>query len=174
MTALANLVVGSAETASSAQREESVGPIGALDPQARAFKPPVYDNAVTTGFYDETSRALFSADCFGAFLPNISQSAADISDTDLRDGQTLWVTIDSPWILARRSTPGSTTSIANCSPNTSHRSADSTPRSCSVVTSHPRPAPCSTPCSTHSRNASADAHLSCRATPAAITTDTAH
>ncbi len=64
----------------------------------RAFKPPVYDNAVTTGFYDETSRALFSADCFGALLPDIPQSAADISDTDLRDGQTLWVTIDSPWI----------------------------------------------------------------------------
>lgn len=64
----------------------------------RAFKPPVYDNAVTTGFYDETSRALFSADCFGALLPDIPQSAADISDTDLRDGQTVWVTVDSPWI----------------------------------------------------------------------------
>jgi flavorubredoxin len=64
----------------------------------RAIKPPVYDNAVTTGFYDETSRALFSADCFGALLGDVPQSAADISDTDLRDGQTLWVTIDSPWI----------------------------------------------------------------------------
>jgi flavorubredoxin len=63
-----------------------------------AFKPPVYDNAVTTGFYDETSRALFSADCFGALLPDIPQSAAEISGTDLHDGQTLWVTIDSPWI----------------------------------------------------------------------------
>ena len=64
----------------------------------RAFKPPVYDNAVTTGFYDETSSVLFSADCFGALLPDVPQSAADISDADLRDGQTLWVTIDSPWI----------------------------------------------------------------------------
>ena len=53
---------------------------------------------MTTGFYDETSRALFSADCFGALLPDIPQSAGDLSDTDLRDGQTLWVTIDSPWI----------------------------------------------------------------------------
>jgi len=63
-----------------------------------AIKPPVYDNAVTVGFYDETSRALFSADCFGALVHDVPQSAADISDTDLRDGQTLWVTIDSPWI----------------------------------------------------------------------------
>ena len=64
----------------------------------RAFKPPVYDNAVTTGFFDETSHALFSADCFGALLPDIPPSAADISETNLRNGQTLWVTIDSPWI----------------------------------------------------------------------------
>jgi hypothetical protein len=68
------------------------------DRTLRAIKPPVYDNAVTTGFYDETSRALFSADCFGALLRDVPHSAADISDTDLRDGQTLWVTIDSPWI----------------------------------------------------------------------------
>ena len=63
-----------------------------------AFKPPVYDNAVTTGFYDETSRSLFSADCFGALLPDVPQSAADINAADLRAGQTMWVTIDSPWI----------------------------------------------------------------------------
>ncbi|MGO9874680.1 MAG: MBL fold metallo-hydrolase [Acidimicrobiia bacterium] len=68
------------------------------DRTLRAIKPPVYDNAVTTGFYDATSRTLFSADCFGALLRDVPQSAADISDTDLRDGQTLWVTIDSPWI----------------------------------------------------------------------------
>jgi hypothetical protein len=68
------------------------------DRTLNAIKPPVYDNAVTTGFYDETSHALFSADCFGALLRDVPQNAADISETDLRDGQTLWVTIDSPWI----------------------------------------------------------------------------
>ncbi len=66
--------------------------------ELRAFKPPVYDNSVTTAFYDETSRALFTADCFGALLRDIPQSAADIPDAELRDGQTLWVTVDSPWI----------------------------------------------------------------------------
>jgi hypothetical protein len=63
-----------------------------------AVKPPVYDNAVTVGFYDETSRALFSADCFGALLDDIPQDAAELSDAELRAGQTTWVTIDSPWI----------------------------------------------------------------------------
>ena len=64
----------------------------------RAIKPPVYDNAVTTGFYDETSRTLFSADCFGALLQEVPQRATDISPTELRHGQTVWVTVDSPWI----------------------------------------------------------------------------
>lgn len=63
-----------------------------------AIKPPVYDNAVTTGFYDDASRALFTADCFGALLDDVPQSAEQIDDTDLRIGQTTWTTIDSPWV----------------------------------------------------------------------------
>ena len=63
-----------------------------------AIKPPVYDNSVSTGFYDDASRALFSADCFGALLSDVPQDASDIPDYELRDGQTTWVTVDSPWI----------------------------------------------------------------------------
>jgi flavorubredoxin len=63
-----------------------------------AIKPPVYDNSVTTGFFDATSGALFSADCFGALLPAVPQNAAELDADTLRVGQTTWVTIDSPWI----------------------------------------------------------------------------
>jgi flavorubredoxin len=63
-----------------------------------AIKPPVYDNSVTTGFFDATSGALFSADCFGALLPAVPQNAAELDPDTLRAGQTIWVTIDSPWI----------------------------------------------------------------------------
>ena len=63
-----------------------------------AVKPPVFDNPCTTGFYDGTSGVLFSSDCFGALLQAVPQSAADLSESDLRDGQVLWATIDSPWI----------------------------------------------------------------------------
>ena len=38
------------------------------------------------------------ADCFGALLQSVPQSAADLSESDLRDGQVLWATIDSPWL----------------------------------------------------------------------------
>jgi flavorubredoxin len=64
-----------------------------------AFKPPVFDNPSTTGFYDEKSGVLFSSDCFGALLPAaVPQSARDLSEKDLREGQIMWATIDSPWL----------------------------------------------------------------------------
>src|SRR6476469_838693 len=59
-----------------------------------AFKPPVFDNPCTTGFYDEKSGVLFSSDCFGALLQSVPQNAAELSDADLRDGQVFWATID--------------------------------------------------------------------------------
>ncbi len=63
-----------------------------------AVKPPIFDNPSTTGFYDEKSGVFFSSDCFGALLQAVPQSAADISEADLRQGQVAWATIDSPWL----------------------------------------------------------------------------
>jgi len=63
-----------------------------------AFKPPAFDNPCTTGFHDDRSGALFSSDCFGACLQAVPQSAADLSEADLRQGQTFWATVDSPWL----------------------------------------------------------------------------
>jgi len=64
----------------------------------RAVRPPVFDNPVTTGFYDSRSGALFSSDCFGALLPSVPDRADALSGAELRDGQVLWATIDSPWL----------------------------------------------------------------------------
>jgi flavorubredoxin len=63
-----------------------------------AWKPPAFDNPSTTGFLDNTSGALFSADCFGALLAAVPISAADLSSDELRQGQVLWATIDAPWL----------------------------------------------------------------------------
>jgi flavorubredoxin len=63
-----------------------------------AFRPPAFDNPSTTGFFERTSGALFSSDCFGALLADPPQSAADLSEQDLRDGQVFWATVDSPWL----------------------------------------------------------------------------
>jgi hypothetical protein len=63
-----------------------------------AVKPPAFDNPCTTGFYDEKSGVFFSSDCFGALLQAVPQNAADLSDTDLLNGQVFWATVDSPWL----------------------------------------------------------------------------
>ena len=63
-----------------------------------AVKPPVFDNPSTTGFFDHTSRTLFSSDCFGAMLQEVPQNAAELSTADLREGQIAWATLDAPWL----------------------------------------------------------------------------
>jgi hypothetical protein len=68
------------------------------DRRLTAVRPPVYDNPITTGFVDDRSGTLFSSDCFGALLPAVPEDAADLDTADLRAGQVLWATIDSPWV----------------------------------------------------------------------------
>jgi flavorubredoxin len=64
-----------------------------------ALKPPTFDNPVTTGFYDDSTGFLFSADCFGALLQtDIPQRASDLGEAELRQGQVFWATADSPWL----------------------------------------------------------------------------
>jgi hypothetical protein len=63
-----------------------------------AVRPPVFDNPITTGFVDESTRTLFSSDCFGALLDGIPASAADVDAGELRQGQVRWATIDSAWV----------------------------------------------------------------------------
>jgi flavorubredoxin len=63
-----------------------------------SVRPPSFDAADTAGFYDSGSNAFFSADCFGGLLSGPAQTAADIPPSDLREGQLLWATIDTPWL----------------------------------------------------------------------------
>jgi hypothetical protein len=66
------------------------------------FRPPLFDNPATVGLYDDGSRTCFSSDCFGAPMPTpelaAAGSASDVPPDDLRAGQLLWATVDSPWV----------------------------------------------------------------------------
>jgi glyoxylase-like metal-dependent hydrolase (beta-lactamase superfamily II) len=76
------------------------------DRTLRAFRPPLFDNPSTVGFYDETSRACFTSDCFGAALSSVDLATGDdvrdISPDELRSAQLLWATVDSPWVHAAK------------------------------------------------------------------------
>ena len=62
-------------------------------------KPPAFDNPITVGFHDDRTNAFFSADCFGALLPDgLPDRADDLPDAALRQGQVTWGTIDSAWL----------------------------------------------------------------------------
>jgi flavorubredoxin len=63
-----------------------------------AYRPPAFDNPITTGFFDHTSGALYSSDCFGALLPDVPTDASDIPAAQLRHGQVFWTTVDSSWL----------------------------------------------------------------------------
>jgi hypothetical protein len=66
-----------------------------------AFRPPLFDSPVTTGFIETKSGAMFSSDCFGAPLPtaDLATGADSRHAGDLREAQLLWATMDSPWVL---------------------------------------------------------------------------
>ncbi len=68
------------------------------DRSLTALRPPTFDSPATTAFYDDKRHALFSADCFGAVLPEVTDEAGDLSRDTLRSGQVLWTTVDSPWL----------------------------------------------------------------------------
>ena len=66
------------------------------------FRPPLFDNPATVGFFDDRSGACFSSDCFGGPLatPELAQATdvREIGADDLRTAQLLWASVDSPWV----------------------------------------------------------------------------
>ena len=75
-------------------------PVG--DRQLRAFRPPLFDSPATTGFQDSATGVVFSSDCFGAPVETAALAGAGdvraVPEEDLRAGQLLWATVDSPWV----------------------------------------------------------------------------
>ena len=63
-----------------------------------SVRPPSFDAPDTAGLYDSKSKTLFSSDCFGALLPGPAETAGDVAESDLREGQLLWATLDAPWL----------------------------------------------------------------------------
>ncbi|MFC8508591.1 MBL fold metallo-hydrolase [Streptomyces sp. NPDC057411] len=72
------------------------------DRSLTAFRPPLFDNPATVGFYDDKTRICFSSDCFGGPMPTEEVArgghANDLKPEELREAQLLWAAIDSPWV----------------------------------------------------------------------------
>jgi flavorubredoxin len=68
------------------------------DRKLTAFRPPLFDNPATIGFYDDKSNAVFSADFFGAIMPSRVKILEEVPEETLTQSMVMWGTIDSPWI----------------------------------------------------------------------------
>ncbi|HEX2041636.1 MAG TPA: MBL fold metallo-hydrolase [Acidimicrobiales bacterium] len=67
------------------------------DRTLRAVPPPLYDNPMSTGLFDEATGSFFSVDSFGALLPQAVEDAAEVPHDALAGGMLAWATFDSPW-----------------------------------------------------------------------------
>ena len=72
------------------------------DRMLSGLRPPLFDNPATVGVVDHKTGALFSSDCFGAPLPTSEAAHAsdvrEVAPDDVRAGQLLWASVDSPWV----------------------------------------------------------------------------
>ncbi|WP_303903479.1 MBL fold metallo-hydrolase [Thiohalomonas denitrificans] len=68
------------------------------DRTIQAVRPPTYDAPETTALFDPVSRALFSADCFGALLSSPYEDSRQVPADELDEGLTTWATVDAPWL----------------------------------------------------------------------------
>ncbi|MFF5448138.1 MBL fold metallo-hydrolase [Streptomyces sp. NPDC012888] len=72
------------------------------DRRLHAFRPPLFDNPATVGFYDDRTRTCFSSDCFGGPMPTAELATAPdvgpVAGPELEAAQLLWATVDSPWV----------------------------------------------------------------------------
>ena len=81
-------------------RVHAIGPGQKLDIGDRTLvgvAPPVFDNPMSVGFYDDKSGILFSVDSFGALIDAPAENARDIPQDVLTQGMVAWATEDSPW-----------------------------------------------------------------------------
>jgi len=68
------------------------------DRKLTALRPPLFDNPMSTGIYDDKNRFFFSVDSFGAVLNRaLVEDVTDLTEEELQRGMVLWETVDSPW-----------------------------------------------------------------------------
>jgi flavorubredoxin len=67
------------------------------DRRLTAIRPPLFDNPMSIGLFDDKSEAFFTVDSFGAILEAPANDAREIPEEALVGGMTAWATFDSPW-----------------------------------------------------------------------------
>jgi flavorubredoxin len=67
------------------------------DRQLAVLRPPLFDSPATVALYDAKTGILFSADSFGAFIPDLGEDVADIPESAFAEGFHLFNRGNHPW-----------------------------------------------------------------------------
>jgi Metallo-beta-lactamase superfamily len=67
-----------------------------------AFRPPLFDNPGTVGFFDRRTGVAFCSDFLGGVMPAHEDALVDdiaaVAPSDVEAGQLLWGSVDAPWV----------------------------------------------------------------------------
>ncbi len=63
-----------------------------------AVRPPVYDAPGTIGLFDAPTRALFTVDAFGTYLPEVVADLSDVTEDEARAGLVDFNRVNHPWV----------------------------------------------------------------------------
>jgi glyoxylase-like metal-dependent hydrolase (beta-lactamase superfamily II) len=76
--------------------------LAAGDRVLHALRPPMYDDPSTTTVFDSRTRALFTSDAFGAFVPKMTETLHELDERDALEGMSLFCRANSPWLADTR------------------------------------------------------------------------
>ena len=76
--------------------------LAAGDRVLHALRPPMFDDPSTTTFFDSKSRALFTSDAFGAFVPRPAETLGELTEKDVLEGMSVFCRGNSPWLADTR------------------------------------------------------------------------
>jgi flavorubredoxin len=62
------------------------------------LRPPMYDCPSTVALFDSKSRALFSSDAFGAFVPEMTRTFGEQDEAAVLEGMSTFCRANSPWL----------------------------------------------------------------------------
>jgi len=72
--------------------------LAAGDRVLHVLRPPMYDCPSTVALFDSKSRALFSSDAFGAFVPEMARVFGERDEAALLEGMSTFCRANSPWL----------------------------------------------------------------------------
>ena len=68
------------------------------DRELGVLRPPVFDSPATSAYFDPKSEMLFTADAFGAIIPEVAEEVGDVPASAYAEGFQIFNRLNHPWV----------------------------------------------------------------------------